>query len=105
MAPSAQLASGRMALSEPKSSRRSPHCTSVRSPAGRLGRAERLDPATYGTHSHRLTKVVILHKRTGNLRTCQFLPGHTRLESTVSRAEALNQGPCPARAREAEDAH
>jgi integrase len=42
-----------------------------------------LDPAGYGTHSLRRTKVAMIYKRTGNLRACQFLLGHTRLESTV----------------------
>jgi len=42
-----------------------------------------LNPADYGTHSLRRTKVSILYKRTGNLRACQFLLGHTKLERTV----------------------
>ena len=42
-----------------------------------------LDPAAYGTHSLRRTKVALVYKRTGNLRACQLLLGHTRLESTV----------------------
>ncbi|MFG1375190.1 tyrosine-type recombinase/integrase [Xanthobacter oligotrophicus] len=42
-----------------------------------------LTPADYGTHSLRRTKVSILYKRTGNLRACQLLLGHTKLESTV----------------------
>jgi len=42
-----------------------------------------LDPAAYGTHSLRRTKVSLLYKRTGNLRACQLLLGHTKLESTV----------------------
>src|SRR3954453_12413045 len=42
-----------------------------------------LDPASYGTHSLRRTKVALLYKRTGNLRACQLLLGHTKLESTV----------------------
>jgi integrase len=36
-----------------------------------------------GTHSLRRTKVSLLHKKTGNLRACQLLLGHTKLESTV----------------------
>jgi len=43
----------------------------------------RLDPAGYGTHSLRRTKVALLYKKTGNLRACQLLLGHTKLESTV----------------------
>lgn len=42
-----------------------------------------LDPASYGTHSMRRTKVSLLYKKTGNLRSCQLLLGHTKLESTV----------------------
>lgn len=42
-----------------------------------------LDPVAYGTHSLRRTKVSILYKKTGNLRACQLLLGHRRLESTV----------------------
>jgi site-specific recombinase XerC len=42
-----------------------------------------LDPAAYGTHSMRRTKVSLLNKKTGNLRACQLLLGHTKLESTV----------------------
>lgn len=42
-----------------------------------------LDPARYGTHSLRRTKVALVYKRTGNLRACQLLLGHTKLESAV----------------------
>jgi integrase len=42
-----------------------------------------LDEAAYGTHSLRRTKVALLYKKTGNLRACQLLLGHTKLESTV----------------------
>jgi site-specific recombinase XerC len=42
-----------------------------------------LDQAAYGTHSLRRTKVSLIYKRTGNLRACQLLLGHTKLESTV----------------------
>lgn len=42
-----------------------------------------LEPALYGTHSLRRTKVALIYKRTGNLRACQLLPGHSKLESTV----------------------
>jgi integrase len=42
-----------------------------------------LDPGAYGTHSMRRTKVSLLYKKTGNLRACQLLLGHTKLESTV----------------------
>jgi integrase len=42
-----------------------------------------LDPAANGTHSMRRTKVSLLYKKTGNLRACQLLLGHTKLESTV----------------------
>ena len=42
-----------------------------------------LDPAGYGTHSLRRTKVALIYRRTGNLRACQLLLGHTKLQSTV----------------------
>ncbi len=34
-------------------------------------------------HSLRRTKVALIFKRTGNLRACQLLLGHSKLESTV----------------------
>ena len=42
-----------------------------------------LDRAGYGTHSLRRTKVALIYRRTGNLRACQLLLGHTKLESTL----------------------
>ena len=42
-----------------------------------------LDSASYATHSIRRTKVALLYRKTGNLRACQLLLGHTKLESTV----------------------
>lgn len=42
-----------------------------------------LDPALYGTHSLRRTKVALIYKRTGNLRACQLLHGQSKLESIV----------------------
>ena len=42
-----------------------------------------LEPAAYGSHSMRRTKVAMLYRKTGNLRACQLLLGHTKLESTV----------------------
>ena len=42
-----------------------------------------LQPAAYGTHSLRRTKVALVYKKTGNLRACQLLLGHRKLESTV----------------------
>lgn len=42
-----------------------------------------LQPAGYGTHSLRRTKVALVYKKTGNLRACQLLLGHRKLESTV----------------------
>lgn len=42
-----------------------------------------LEAAAYGTHSLRRTKVALLYKKTGNLRACQLLLGHRKLESTV----------------------
>ena len=42
-----------------------------------------LDPAAYGTHSLRRTKVSMIYRQTKNLRAVQILLGHTKLESTV----------------------
>lgn len=42
-----------------------------------------LDGSSYATHSLRRTKVALLYRKTGNLRACQLLLGHTKLESTV----------------------
>ena len=42
-----------------------------------------LEPADYGSHSLRRTKVSLLYRKTGNLRACQLLLGHTKLESTI----------------------
>jgi integrase len=42
-----------------------------------------LDPRAFGTHSLRRTKVALVYKKTGNLRACQLLLGHRKLESTV----------------------
>lgn len=42
-----------------------------------------LNPSAYGTHSLRRTKVALIYKKTGNLRACQLLLDHGKLESTV----------------------
>ncbi|WNJ94088.1 tyrosine-type recombinase/integrase [Bosea sp. 685] len=42
-----------------------------------------LDPALYGTHGLRRTKVALIYKRTGNHRAGQLLLGHSKLESRV----------------------
>lgn len=42
-----------------------------------------LEPSPYGTHNLRRTKVSLVYKKTGNLRACQLLLGHRKLESTV----------------------
>ena len=42
-----------------------------------------LNASAYGTHSLRRTKVALIYKKTGNLRACQLLLGHGKLESTV----------------------
>ena len=42
-----------------------------------------LDPALFGTHSLRRTKVTLIYRKTGNLRAVQLLLGHTKIESTV----------------------
>ncbi len=42
-----------------------------------------LDPAAYGTHTMRRTKVTLIYRRTKNLRAVQLLLGHSSLDSTV----------------------
>jgi integrase len=42
-----------------------------------------LDHTQYGTHSMRRTKHSLIYKKTKNLRACQLLLGHRKLESTV----------------------
>lgn len=42
-----------------------------------------LDPEGFGTHSLRRTKVALVYKKTGNIRVCQLLLGHRKLDSTV----------------------
>ena len=42
-----------------------------------------LEQRAYGTHSRRRTKVALVYKETGNLRACQLLLGHRKLERTV----------------------
>ena len=71
-----------MAVPEPDEARLPPHHPAVR-PLVDKWVPPWLDPAAYGTHSLRRTKVALLYKKTGNLRACQLLLGHTKLESTV----------------------
>jgi integrase len=42
-----------------------------------------LDPLKFATHSMRRTKVTLIYRRTGNLRSAQLLLGHSKIESTV----------------------
>jgi integrase len=42
-----------------------------------------LEPALFGTHSLRRTKVTLIYRSTGNLRAIQLLLGHSKIESTV----------------------
>lgn len=42
-----------------------------------------LDAVSYGTPSMRRIMVAMIVKKTGNLRACQLLLGHGKLESTV----------------------
>jgi len=42
-----------------------------------------LESTSYGTRSMRRTKAAQIDRKIGNLRAVQFLPGHTKLESTV----------------------
>lgn len=41
------------------------------------------NPEAFPTHSLRRTKVALIYKKIGNLRGCQLLLGHGKLESTV----------------------
>lgn len=41
------------------------------------------DPATIATHSIRRTKVTLIYRKTQNLRACQLLLGHKKIENTV----------------------
>jgi len=42
-----------------------------------------LEQTQYGTHTMRRTKPSLIYKKTKNLRACQLLLGHRKLESTV----------------------
>lgn len=42
-----------------------------------------LDSTLYSTHSLRRTKPSLIYKKTKNIRVCQLLLGHSKLESTV----------------------
>ena len=69
-----------------KSHRKDSDHISTRQYARRVKRwvaAINLDPAMYGTHSLRRTKVTLIYRRTANLRAVQLLLGHKKLESTV----------------------
>lgn len=46
-----------------------------------------LDQTQYGTHTMRRTKLSLIYKKTKNLRACQLLLGHRKLESTVRYLE------------------
>lgn len=48
-----------------------------------MGPSDDLEPQAYGTHSLRRTKVSLVYKKARNLRACQLLLGHRKLESTV----------------------
>jgi integrase len=41
------------------------------------------DPAAFATHSIRRTKVTLIYRKTQNLRACQLLLGHKKIENTV----------------------
>ena len=53
-----------------------------------------LNAMKYGTHSLRRTKVSLIYRKTGNLRACQKLLGHSSIQHTanylgIEEAEAL----------------
>lgn len=62
-----------------------------------------LDPALYGTHSLRRTKVALTYRRTGNLRAVQLLLGHTKLESTCVISVLRRTTPWPSPNRPTSD--
>ena len=41
------------------------------------------DPTAFATHSIRRTKVTLVYRKTQNLRACQLLLGHKKIENTV----------------------
>ena len=41
------------------------------------------DPVSFATHSIRRTKVTLIYRQTQNLRACQLLLGHKKIENTV----------------------
>lgn len=43
-----------------------------------------LDHSLFGAHSLRRTTVALIYERTDNLRACQLLLGHTKLETTFA---------------------
>jgi site-specific recombinase XerD len=43
----------------------------------------RLDPALYGSHSLRRTRVAHIYRKTANLRVAQVLLGHKSIENTA----------------------
>ncbi len=44
----------------------------------------RLDPALYGSHSLRRTRVAHIYRKTGNLKVAQLLLGHKNIEMTAN---------------------
>lgn len=59
----------------------------------RMSRAAWLEPGSCGTHSMRRTKVAQIYRKRATPRAVQFLPGHTRMESTVGpRPPLAKQG-------------
>ena len=54
-----------------------------------------MDAQLYSTHSLRRSKVSHIYKKTGNLRACQKLLGHTSIQTTanylgIDEAEAID---------------
>ncbi|WP_425452497.1 hypothetical protein [Methylobacterium radiodurans] len=72
-----------MAVSKPQPMRRASHDTALQRVNRPLGRLDRSGPFGFGTHSLRRRKVALVYKRTGNIRACQLLLGHIKLESMV----------------------
>ncbi len=55
-----------------------------------------LNPADYGTHSHRRTKVALVYRRTGNIRACQLLLGtqSSKARFATSASMSMTRSAC-----------
>lgn len=72
-----------MAVPEPPGSRRSSLNAPIHPPPERLDCAHWLGASRVRDTQSQAHKSIQLYRKTGNLRACQLLLGHTKLESTV----------------------